>query len=352
MEPTASVALIAELEGSGHNRSPQRRTQILLQVARLFLAQAHHCNESQIAVFDEVFLHLIADADKEALASLGNDLAGQGAEPKKTMRHLAFHDDSAVAGPVLRRSVNLTHDDLLKIVENGSQQHLLDICGRQSIAPQLSDRLVECGETAVLARLVANLGARFSDAGCAVLVTKAKQDAGLAEALARRSDLPSTLRKELAAKVVDDRVRSIQAASPALQGKIRAAVVKTAERTEVSALTLADCSAAQPIMAQLARKGGLNDRSVNRFAAEHEYANVVAALAFLSGAGVDVVLSLINAGELDGLMVACKAARLNWTTTKMIIHHRPGCPVPTNRELDEAEITFGALSLFHPPSLG
>jgi hypothetical protein len=98
-------------------------------------------------------------------------------------------------------------------------------------------------------------------------------------------------------------------------------------------------------MAQLARKGGLNDRSVNRFAAEHEYANVVAALAFLSGAGVDVVLSLINAAELDGLMVACKAARLNWTTTKMIIHHRPDCPVPTNRELDAAEITFDALSL-------
>jgi len=98
-------------------------------------------------------------------------------------------------------------------------------------------------------------------------------------------------------------------------------------------------------MVELARKGGLNDRSVNGFAVKHEYVDVVAALSFLSGTPVEVIAPLVKTVELDGLMVACKAARLNWSTTTMIIRHRPGCPEVTNRELEQAKAAYDVLSL-------
>ena len=82
-------------------------------------------------------------------------------------------------------------------------------------------------------------------------------------------------------------------------------------------------------MAELSRKGELNDRTVNSFAVKRDYVDVVAALAFLSGASVEVVAPLIRMAELDGLIVACKAARLNWSTTTMIIRHRPDCAAVT-----------------------
>jgi len=71
----------------------------------------------------------------------------------------------------------------------------------------------------------------------------------------------------------------------------------------------------------------------------------VAALSFLSGAPVKVILPLLHTAELDGLVVACKAARLNWSTTTMIVRHRPGATTVADKELEQAKAMFDALSL-------
>jgi Uncharacterised protein conserved in bacteria (DUF2336) len=54
---------------------------------------------------------------------------------------------------------------------------------------------------------------------------------------------------------------------------------------------------------------------------------------------------VIESPDIEGLMVACKAARLNWSTTTMIIRHRPGCPAVTDQALAQAQAAFDALSL-------
>ena len=345
MAATASAALIAELESAAESRSPERWAEILRQMTRLFLPDAHRLNETQIAVFDDVFLRLIEPADEKALAVLSNNLSGISTALRNTIRQLAFHDEVLVAGPVLRRSSHLLDKDLVEITNVRGEQHLLEISGRQTVNASLSDKLVERGETAVLIKLIQNLGARFSEAGYAELVVKAKRDDRLAAELVRRSDVPLALRRELVTKVTDARTRFRQTVPSALQGKIRAAIAKTVERVEVATSTPVDYSAAMAKMVELARKGGLNDRTVNGFAVKHEYVDVVAALSFLSGAPVEVIVPLIKTTELDGLIVACKAARLNWSTTTMIVRHRPGCPAVTNGELEQVKAEFDALSL-------
>ena len=99
MAATESAALIAELEGALDGRLPERWARILLQVTKLFLADAHRLSEAQIAIFDDVFLRLIQRADTQALALLGNDLSGASAVPRKAIRRLASHDEILVAGP-------------------------------------------------------------------------------------------------------------------------------------------------------------------------------------------------------------------------------------------------------------
>jgi uncharacterized protein (DUF2336 family) len=345
MAATESAALIAELEGAFDSRLPERWARILRQVTKLFLADADRFNERQIALFDDVFLRLMERADTHALAGLSNDLCRVSAVPRKAIRRLAFHEDVSVAGPVLRRSRGLPDKDLVEIADARGQEHLLEIAGRRTVNAPLSDRLVERGETAVLGRLVQNSGASFSEAGCAALVAKAKLEEGLAEALVRRSDVSPALRKELVAKVSDTRMRSMQARPPALQEKIKAAIATSGERATMPAPTQADYAAALSRMAELGRKGGVNDRSVNRFAVQHEYVDVAAALSFLSGTPVEVIVPVIESPDIEGLMVACKAARLNWSTTTMIIRHRPGGPAITSHELEQAQAAFDALSL-------
>ena len=345
MAATASAALIAELEGAVESRSLERWAEILRQITTLFLANAHRLNQAQIAVFDDVFVRLMERVDAQALALLGNSLSGINAAPPNTVRQLAFHDDVLVAGAVLRRSGQVLDRDLVEISSVRGERHLLEICGRQTVNAPLSDKLVERGETSVLGKLVENLGAKFSEAGYAALVAKAKRDDGLAEKLVRRSDVPLALRRELVAKVTDARTRFLQTVPSALQEKIQVAIATTTEQVEVPASAPVDYSAAAAKMVELSRKGGLNDRSVNGFAARHEYVDVVAALSFLSGAPVEVIVPLIRTAELEGLIVACKAARLNWSTTTMIVRHRPGCPAVTNKELEQVKAAFDGLSI-------
>jgi hypothetical protein len=296
-------------------------------------------------LFDTVFLQLVERADAQTLALLSGKLSGISAAPPNTMRLLASHSDISVAGPVLRRSPHLTDSNLVEIANLRGEEHMLEIASRQTVSVSVSDELVARGVLSVLNRLTGNLGAKFSEDGCAVLVAKARQDKALAEHVVRRSDVPPELRRQLAAKVTDDRTRFLQTVPSSLQGRIQAAVAATVERAELPAPTHADYSAARAKMVELSRKGGLNDRSVNGFAVRRDHVDVVAALSFLSGASVEVILPLLCAAELDGLVVACKAARLNWSTATMIVRHRPEAAAVGEKELEQAKAMFDALSI-------
>jgi len=72
---------------------------------------------------------------------------------------------------------------------------------------------------------------------------------------------------------------------------------------------------------------------------------VVAAVSVLTDVKNVAVAPLIESDKLYALIVACKAARLDWSTTRMIIHNRPSCPPLTRRELEQAQEIFDGLLL-------
>jgi hypothetical protein len=106
-----------------------------------------------------------------------------------------------------------------------------------------------------------------------------------------------------------------------------------------------DYAGAQARMVELNRKGKLNDPTVNRFAVGRDYPNVIAALAFLSGSSIEVIEPLMVSNKVEGLIVACKACRLNWATTTMIVKNRPGLLQISSDELAKAQKTFESLPL-------
>lgn len=345
MAASESAALIAELEGASERRSPERWSAILGQITSLFLTDAYRFTNAQIALFDTVFLQLVERVDKQTLVLLSDKLSGISAAPPDTIRRLAFDNDISVAGPVLRRSNHLTDEHLVGIANLRSEEHMLEIASRQTVNASVSEELVARGAESVICRLTENLGTKFSEASCAVLVARARENRALAEQLVRRSDLPPDLRRQLAAKVTNDRTRLLQTVPSSLQSKIQAAVARNVERAELPAPTHQEYSAAKVRMVELSRKGGLNDRSVNSFAVKRDYVDLAAALSFLSGASVEVILPLLHTTELDGLVVACKAARLNWSTTTMIVRHRPGAGPVAEKDLEQARAMFDTLSL-------
>jgi Uncharacterised protein conserved in bacteria (DUF2336) len=161
-----------------------------------------------------------------------------------------------------------------------------------------------------------------------------------------RLDIPVKLLRALLARATDAvKARLLKAASPGMQEKIRVAIAVIAEQIGVVTPKQIDYTGAQNAVVALNRAGKLNDSMVNQFAVGRDYINVVAALSFMSTVKIEAIEPLINSDRLDGLIVACKAARLSWSTTTMIIRNRLGCRPASKQELEQALEAFEALSL-------
>jgi uncharacterized protein (DUF2336 family) len=341
MATAASTPLIAELDGVIKVGSPARRVKILRQVTELFRADVDRLDEAQTDVFDEVLVRLIERIDAQTLAQLSVILAEIDMGPRETVRRLAFHDDASVAAPVLTKSSRLSEKHLIEIANTLSQRHLLAISARWTLDETLTDALIKRGDAAVFNALAQNGGARFSEDGYAALVGKAERDETLIERLGLRLDIPAKLLRELLEMATDAvRARFLTATRPVMQEKtqtsIEAGVVPSAP---------IDYTQAMNEVVALNRAGKLNDSVVNRFAVRGESENVVAALSFMSEVKIEAIEALMKSDRLYGLIVACRAARLDWATTTQIIRNRPGCPPVTRQELEQGREVFDALLL-------
>ncbi len=339
-----SANLRAELNGAERG-GPEHDAEIFGQVTDLFLSSVDHLSESQINSVDGVLAGLVGRVEAAMLVDLSEDLSEIGRAPRQTVRALAFHDDPLVATPVLRRSCGLSEADLLEIVNSGRQQHLLAICDRKALSEKLTDALMRLGDVKVSNALARNAGAQFSECGYATLVGRAERDESLAEKLGLRLDLPASLLRELLSKVADVvQARFLTAPRPVAKAKAEGSAAAAVEGGRPTRPKV-DYTAVQAELDMLNRTGKLNDGAVNRFAVRCEYTNVVAALALKADIKPEAVEPLLDSERLYGLIVACKAARLSWSTTTMIVRNRPGCPPPTQRELDQCVAIHESLLL-------
>jgi uncharacterized protein (DUF2336 family) len=245
----------------------------------------------------------------------------------------------------LRNSNRLSEKDLVEIVKTRGQQHLLAISGRRTLNEALTDALMRLGDVNVSNALAHNPGARFSECGYATLVGRAERDESLTEKLGLRLDIPANLLRELLAKATDlVRARFLTAPRPVVQARTQGSGAATAGPVGVARPKI-DYTQAQSEVLALNRAGKLNDSTVNRFAVRSEYTNVVAALSLKTDVKIEAIEPLLQSDRVYGLIVACKAARLSWSTTTMIIRNRPGCPPATEREIEQCVEVFEGLLL-------
>jgi uncharacterized protein (DUF2336 family) len=338
--PAAQSDLREELNGAEED-GPEHDARIFGEVTDLFLSNVDRLGDSQIAAVDGVLAHLIARVEAATVIQLSEALATIDRAPRQTIRQLAFHEQPQVAAPVLRNSNCLSEADLLEIVKTRGQQHLLAICDRKTLNEALTDALMRFGDVNVSNALARNAGARFSECGYATLVGRAERDEGLAEKLGVRLDIPGSLLRELIGKVADVvRARFLTGSRPVARGK-----AQNSAATAGQVRKAIDYTQAQSEVVALNRTGKLNDSIVNRFAVRGEYTHVVAALALKADVKVEAIEPLLEPDRVYGLIVACKAARLSWSTTTMIVRNRPGCPPSTDRELEQCVAVFESLLL-------
>jgi len=340
-----SVALIGELENALRDGSPDKRLATLRRLTDLFLHDADRLNEQQIKVFDDVLMHLIHRIETKALIQLSTVLAPVDNAPIDVIRRLAHDEEIEVAGPVLVRSIRLSDDDLVRVAETRSQQHLLAISGRASLIEMVTDVLVRRGDRDVVHTLAGNAGARFSEQGYATLVENAESDEGLFVKLGRRLDIPLQLLRQLLRRATSTvRAHLLASAPPEAQEKIQGAIASIAQEIDQEAAGPRDFQRSSRVVHEINRNGKLSEATIAEFAARYHYEEVISALALLSSAPVHLIEVLMRNLRPDGLVVACKAAGLKWPTISVILKNRFTHHTISKDDLDAARSAFLALS--------
>ncbi|HUC49506.1 MAG TPA: DUF2336 domain-containing protein [Xanthobacteraceae bacterium] len=316
---SATASLIPQLEDVIAHGTRAKRAEMLERITTLFVHGANRYSDEQIALFDEVFVLLIAVIETKAREVLSGRLAPLENAPPKVLRTLARDDDIAIAGPVLKLSKQLAESDLVALAATKSQAHLQAISERPSLGEAVTDILVRRGDRDVARQVAENHGARISETGFVRLVARAASDGVLAEKVGLRPDIPPDMFRELLIKataVVHERL--LAAASPELREEIRRVLDQISG--EIGArVGPRDYHTAQRIVLSLMQAGRMNEAVLACFAREHKFEEMVVAVAALSKVPIKIVDRLMAGERPDPILILCKAGDMSWPTVKSII---------------------------------
>lgn len=317
---TAANALIHELEEALSHGSAERRAKTLRRVTDLFIFGSNHFSSDHITVFDGVFNHLIADIELSARVALADRLAALPNAPPKVIRTLAFDDEIAVASPVLAQSNLLDNVTLVENARTKSQDHLLAISKRTSLAETVTDVLVERGNRDVTLNVAQNTGAKFSETGYVRLIKRSEGDDELAQSVGSRPEIPRQHFLKLLTKASKAVRVSLEAANPQHAKDVRHVVadVATAIQTKAAAASR-NYATAQILVESLRASGRLAESDVESFARAGKFEETAVALAVMSALPIDMVERAMVLDREETVLIVAKAINLSWPTAKAIL---------------------------------
>jgi len=317
---TAKNAFIHELEEALAHGSAERRAKTLRRVTDLFVFGSSHFSDDHIEVFDGVFSHLLADIELSARVTLADRLAAIPNAPPKIIRTLAFDDTIDVAGPILTRSTLLDNVALVENARTKSQDHLLAISRRNSLAETVTDVLVERGNREVALSVVQNAGAKLSETGYVRLVKRSEGDDELAQSVGARPEIPrQQFLKLLTAASKAVRI-ALEASHPLNVTEIRHAVadVTTAIQAKAAAASR-NYTAARALVESLRASGQLTEGDIEAFARAGKFEETAVAIAMLSALPIDVIERAMVQDREETILIVAKARGLSWATVKAVL---------------------------------
>ena len=347
MESTAQPSLLGDLESAIRGGSSERRGEMLRRITDLFVSAAPQLSDKQAGVFDDVFAHLIKEIEWKAVLELSNRLASVDNAPERLIRRLANDDSIEISGPVLARSGRLGEDELVAIARTKSQAHLAAIAGRTELGVQVTNVLVERGDATVARKVAANNGARFSDVSLRNLVDRASGDSDLADAVARRRELPPVMFRSLVARATDAvRKRLLETAQPGAAAAINKIVSEISRNVENATAPKRNYQAAQRAVMEVQKQGGVAPTILLQYAKTQKLEEMVVALSILTAVSIEVIDRFIDESTDDPLLILCKAIDLDWNTVMAVLAARLRLPQLRDGRADEANKKYRKLTTY------
>jgi hypothetical protein len=336
--------VLQELDDAIARGTAESRSRALWHATNLLIA-GRYC-EDEIATFGDVIGRLADEIETVARAQLSERLASIEYAPASVIRKLAFDDEIAVAGPVLRESEQLDDEALVENASTKSQDHLLAIAQRRSLSEAVTEVLASRGSRDVANAVARNEGARFSGAGFLHMVTRAENDSILAENLGQRRDIPRHLFQQLIAKASDDVKTRLAGERPEMRDEIQSSVANLAgELQSKFGPGSRNYFVAKRTVSIQHRLGNLHEGSIAGYAVAHKIDEVTIGMSLLSGLPVDVIERALFDRSREILLMLAKALSFSWDTTMALLFLGARENRITARELQELERNYARLNM-------
>jgi uncharacterized protein (DUF2336 family) len=301
-----NFALLLDLAKEG---SSEKRRELLRQITDAFLADPPDRSDRESALFDEIVGAVASDLETQVRIELARKVSVSKVPLQRTARRLAM-DVIEVARPVIERSIALSEADILDVIDQKSQDHMLAVTKRPDIGTSVSSALVAKGEDRVVAALLENRSARIDRQTFEKVADRAQTSPVLHAPFVRNQHVPLDLLNNVYLKVEGDLRREIMrkfhGVSPA---ELEAAL--EASRNHLSAAYGAlpdDFQAAKDHVAAVDKKGQLKPPMLVQLLRENRKTAFLIAFAQMVDIDFDLGRRLVDAKDLDALAVLCRGA--------------------------------------------
>ena len=197
---SGQVSKFTMLTDFAKKTSSEGRRELLRTVTDVLLRDRQGGTDTDLAAFDEVLSAVASDFSAQVRIEVARLIASSLAPFSHTARRFAL-DDIEIAEPVLRHSHALTELDLLDVITQKSQGHMLAVTTRADISQKISHALVEHGGDPVVVALLENDEAKIADATYEAVAVRAQGSTALHAPFVRRQGVPSNLLNEVYLKV-------------------------------------------------------------------------------------------------------------------------------------------------------
>ena len=330
----------ALLKDFASETSSDKRRDLLRRATDMFLAEGRPLSEEEAQALDAVVNAVSADLSAQVRVELARKVAVSPIPFSRTARALAL-DHIDVARPILEQSKSLSQNDLLHVIENTSNDHMMAITQRRDIGEHVAHALATKGEDRVVASLLRNEHAQIGHDTFAHVAERAETSQALHAPFIRRQGVPLHLLNDLYLKVENglrrEILRQYEGVSPQ---ELEAAFERSRMRLSKAYGALPeDYDAVKRRVDIAARMGKLEPPGLVPLlrAGAAKRTEFVLTFAKLAGVGYEVIDHMVSACDLDAMAMLCRAAdfdRALFVTLAMLIAGRDA-PMTRVKEFGE-----------------
>lgn len=304
--PANNFALLLDLAREG---SSEKRRELLRQITDVFLAAPEQRSENESVLFDEIVGAVAADLETQVRIELARKVAESNAPLNRTARRLAM-DTIEVARPVIERSRALSETDILDVIQQKSQDHMLAVTKRPDIGEKVSSALVAKGEDRVVASLLENRTARMDRETYEAVATRAETSPVLHAPFVRNQHVPLDLLNNVYLKVEGglrrEIMRKFHGVSPA---ELEAALESSRNHLSSAYGALPeDFQDAKDHVDALDKRGSLKPPILVQLLRENRRTAFYLAFAKLVDVEFNLARRLVEGKDIDALAMLCRGA--------------------------------------------